>query len=227
MPAPRPGRMLTAAALALGATLLTGTVALAAPAPPPSSGDDRATAFAGNVTTCAEAGLQGDTVVFPNVDASGTDITITSSDIPAGDTILAVVVKGGPAYNVYQGLTSWTDLHSPINPGGQIPTISHWFACVSKSNGGGGGTTTTSPAPTSTSGGSGGTTTTTTGSGGGPSPATSTAAVAGATTTSTGTGTKNLAFTGFGNNWLIWAGLLLVLAGGGVLALTRLRRRSS
>ncbi|HEX5404203.1 MAG TPA: hypothetical protein VFX16_18090 [Pseudonocardiaceae bacterium] len=228
MPTTLTGRVLISAALALGATLLAGTAALAAPPHwSPRPDDNRATAHAGNVTTCSAAGLPGKTITLPGLeDSSGTRVTITASDIPAGDSIVAVVVKGGPGYNVYQGLTAWTDLHSPLNVGGQIPTISHWFACVTNSGTtvtttttGATTTTTTTPgAPATTTGANGGTA-----SGG---TTTSSAAVAGATTTTT-PGTKQLAFTGFGDGWLIWVGVLLLIAGAGVVALPRLAGRRS
>lgn len=233
MPITLTRRVLVSAALALGATLLTSGVALATP-PGPQPGDDRATAHAGNAVTCAEAGLTGTTVTFPGVeDATGTYVTIGAKDIPAGDTILAVVVKGGPAYNVYQGLTSWTRLHSPINPGGQIPTISHWFACVDSTT----TTTTTTPCPTTTTTATtttGTTTTTTTTSGSQTTGLTTTgttsssgAAVVGGSSSNGSGGSGNLAYTGFGNAWLIWAGLLLLVIGGFVVALPRLARRRS
>ena len=51
-------------------------------------------------------------------------------------TIDAVVVKGGPAYNKYVNVTVLPptlppDQHyiSPLNPGGNVPAISHWFVC--------------------------------------------------------------------------------------------------
>lgn len=54
------GRLLTSAALALGATFLIATPALAAPPGwVPNPGDNRAIAHPGNVTTCQEAGLKG------------------------------------------------------------------------------------------------------------------------------------------------------------------------
>jgi len=236
MPAHIVRRLLVSVSLGLSATALTATAVLAAP-PPPDPGDSRATAHAGNATTCAEAGLPGTTVTLPSTeDPTHTFLTISNSDIPAGDTLLAVVVKGGPAYNVYQGLSEWTLLHSPLDPGGNIPTISHWFACVTKANNGGGGPTTTYPTtapPTSTSvmprttapGESSSTsapaTTTTTAPG-----ATTTVVGASPTSTST-TGSGSLPSTGFGNSWLIWVGVLLLLVGGGIYALPRLARRRS
>jgi len=237
MPVSFTGRLLASVALALGATVLTTTVALATPpGATPQPGDDRATAHAGNVTTCAEAGLTGTTTLdsLGTADATNTYVTITAADIPTGDTLVDVVVKGGPAYNVYQGLTAWTLLHAPINPGGQIPTISHWFACVtSKANGGGGGGTTTtcpptgSAAPTTTKAvtGSGGTTTNGSTAGGSSSTTAHVAAAAG--TTATPGATTNLASTGFADSWLVWVGALLLLVGAGALLLTRTAHRRS
>jgi hypothetical protein len=226
MPSTLISRVLTSAALALGASLLTSSVALAAPPGwTPNPGDNRASAHAGNVTTCAAAGLPGDTVTWPNLeDPTNTYVTISANDVPIGETIVAVVVKGGPGYNVYQGLTSWTALHSPINVGGQIPVISHWFACVTRASSSGGGSTTT----TTTTANSGSMTTTSSG----PSNAIGVAGSSGPTVGTAGNttnspNTKNLAYTGVGNAWLIWVGVLLLLLGACVVALPRLARRRS
>jgi hypothetical protein len=46
--------------------------------------------------------------------------------------VRAVIVKGGPAYNVYRypaGQTSDAGLTSPVNGGGNIPVISHYVVC--------------------------------------------------------------------------------------------------
>lgn len=245
MPSLLSGRLLRSAAIAIGATLLTATAAFASPPGwTPGSGDERATAHAGNVTTCAQAGLSGRTVTFDGVeDETGTYVTITKADIPAGETILSVVVKGGPAYNVYTGLKSWTNLHSPINVGGQTPTISHWFACVSGGEGGGsttkcppsgttttttGESTTTTTAPTKeTTTGTTGSTTTTTGTTGGSTVSTSSTTAAVAAASNGQTPTKTLAFTGFANSWLIWVGVLLLIVGALAVAMPRLARRRS
>jgi hypothetical protein len=229
-------RTLLSAALALGVILLTGTAAVASPPGwTPHSKDGRAVAYADNVTTCAAAGLSGETVTWPNLeDPTGTYVTITAGDVPSGDTLVAVVVKGGPGYNVYQGLTAWTNLQSPDNVGGQIPTISHWFACVKPSDTdsstaatapSSGATSTISRAPATA--GSGTTGTTGGAAGGGTAPETTSGAAVAATTTATGPGVKNLAYTGFGGSWLIWVGVVLVLAGVGAVIWPRLRRRSS
>ena len=93
----------------------------------PESGDVRATAYAGNVTDCAGAGLAGSTIeVTYTVDESETYITITG--VPDGTTLTGVVVKGGNAYNVYVG-DQRTELHAPLNASGKPAQISHWFAC--------------------------------------------------------------------------------------------------
>jgi hypothetical protein len=67
---------------------------------------------------------------------SGSDKQYLSFAPIAGTTpttlIRAVIVKGGPAYNVYvysAGQTSDAGLTSPLNGGGNIPTISHYVVC--------------------------------------------------------------------------------------------------
>jgi hypothetical protein len=122
----------------------------------PTPSDPRAVFVAGNVTTCAAAGFPGtiqmgspsntnasDGIVSGTVATNaGTvqpgrgqevDITITAG---ANVVIDAVVVKGGPAYNVYSNplflpptLLSPQHYISPFNGGGNVPTISHWFVC--------------------------------------------------------------------------------------------------
>lgn len=113
-----------------------GGVAAATEDEVPVAGDDRAAAHAGNSTTCSGAGLTGDIVTLQTT-TDGTYLTIVS--VPDGITLTGIVVKGGPAYNVYPG-TVRDRLHSPINRGGNVPAISHWFACGAK-------TATTSPSP--------------------------------------------------------------------------------
>lgn len=247
MPGSVTGRTLASAVLAVTVTLLTATAVLAAPHPGPDPGDPRAVAHDGNVTSCAQAGLPGTTLTSVGMENAGkTTVTVTVAEIPPGETILAVVVKGGPGYNVYQGLTEWTDLHSPLNPGGNIPQVSHWFVCV------GSGSTTTTTSTTSatvTTAPRGGGTTTTTSTTTSACDCTSSASLTSAsvavppssrpsssvvTTASTVVlpvaghgGGGALARTGFGDSWLVWAGLLTLLAGAGVLTVSRLARRRS
>jgi hypothetical protein len=54
----------------------------------------------------------------------------------AGIVVDAIVVKGGPAYNLYTDPSVLPpalhpDQHyvAPFNRGGKVPTISHWFVC--------------------------------------------------------------------------------------------------
>ena len=126
---------LTAPALAASAAAAIVLLLSVAPAgatndqEPPVSGDDRATAYPGNITAnkdgCAQAGLAGD-VILQDDNPEGTYFDLP--EIPEGFTLTGVVVKGGNAYNVYAG-TSTTDLHAPLNPNGMPAGLSHWFAC--------------------------------------------------------------------------------------------------
>jgi hypothetical protein len=120
----------------------------------PSPSDPRATFVAGNVETCAEAGfpsairVAGEEGSASDANVSGTvktnagsvqpgvgtelDVAITGANV----VIDAVVVKGGNASNVYTNPavlppTLPPDQHyiSPLNAGGNVPDISHWFVC--------------------------------------------------------------------------------------------------
>lgn len=101
------------------------TAVAAASAQAPDPGDPRAEAFPGNATTCDQAGLPGSIVDVEFV-SDGTFVTITS--VPDGVPLTGTVIKGDQAYNVYPGDVR-NDMHSPINDGGNIPEITHWFSC--------------------------------------------------------------------------------------------------
>ena len=136
--------------------LVTGlTVALTAGgAGAASPSDPRADFFGGNVVNCAQIGFPNSTLAFANGTDSIDDgnvsgevvngTTVNVDDPPAGITIDAVVVKGGPAYNVYSTSSgddngnhvppaedTPTEYISPLNGGGNVPTVSHWFICYS------------------------------------------------------------------------------------------------
>ena len=203
-----PLRLLTAvaaSALATGALLLSATTAGSVPSDQPVSGDDRATAYPGNIKDgdCAAAGLSGSVVDVVSED-DGTFITITS--VPEGVTITGVVVKGGPAYNVYVGDVR-DDLHAPLNASGGPAGISHWFAC-----GTGVGETTTT-----TTGSSSETTTTSPGES-----SSSEVSDTSVTTTSAVSGAE-LAETGFSARIPLLVGAALLLIGGALLYATRRR----
>lgn len=155
----RTGRFLAAAAVACVVAPIAGeAVAIAAPTSSPTSGDQRATAYPGNIhdgkagNACSQLGFPNDTEVA--VDGSGGysagGFTVTSdgsnltvSAIPANTQIDALVVKGGDAYNVYPSAaftslpgTAVTGLHAPMVGVNQdnVPTISHWFLCDGEPN---------------------------------------------------------------------------------------------
>jgi hypothetical protein len=147
----------TVSALALVAGLTASLTVGAGAAPNPQPSDSRATMVSGNVTTCAGAGFAGDIQVGSSSNSNASDANISGVvKTNAGTTqpgtgqevditllngsavIDAVIVKGGPAYNVYSDSAVLPpalgpDQHyiSPLNPGGNVPTISHWFVCYS------------------------------------------------------------------------------------------------
>jgi len=214
-----------AVATAAVASLFAGTAA-AQPKDDPVSGDERATVHAGNVVDqdCAEL-IEGSTAIASgdltfSVDDTNTYIDITA--VATGVHVGAVIVKGGPAYNVYEpedlGDLPWEDLHSPLVSSGKPAQISHWFACGDKDTE---ETTTTTPPTTTTEPSETSTTTTTT------SPSVSDTSV---TTTTTSTvavaaaaAVDELPETGFNGGWLVVLAAALLLAGGSLLLLLRLR----
>jgi LPXTG-motif cell wall-anchored protein len=211
--------VLVVLALSLGTLFSSAAIAAAAPPPktPPPSGDPRATSFAGNVSTCAEAGLPG---VEINVTSHITEkIYIDITAVPSGYTVTGVVVKGGDGYNRYPNLGKlpWDDLHPPLVSSGKPAEISHWFVCATKTT-----TTSTSTVKPPTSSSTSSTTSTK------PPTSSSTISSGGAVVTpgsgSTPTaGGSELASTGFdGWPYLLGAAALLV-AGGGALLFTRRR----
>jgi LPXTG-motif cell wall-anchored protein len=196
----------------VGAGVLLLATALPAAAVPtktaPPSGDDRATSHVDNATTCSAAHLDG-TVVKLASQYNQDKTTVTVTSVPSDLELTGIVVKGGDGYNVYPP-NVLTDLHSPlVGKPGNVPTISHWFACgVKKTT-----TSSSSSQPSSPAQAPGG------------SPSKS------ATTTTTtpaaqgSVGGTELANTGFSATApLIGGGALLLLGGGLLLALRRFRR---
>ena len=225
---------------AVAGAVLFAVPAAAQPSGNPVSGDDRATAHAGNVVAADCDDLYpGSHDVTGDLTATddGTYIDVTA--IADGVDVVGVIVKGGPAYNQYDvadlGDLSWLDLHSPLNASGKPAGISHWFAC-----GVGESTTTTTTTTTGTTTGtttettettetttdsSSSETSTTTGSSG------SESSSAGVTTTTSADVSPvaeddDLASTGFDGGWLVALAAVLLIAGGAVLLLLRARARS-
>ena len=121
----------------------------------PGASDSRATFVPGNAVTCGGVGFPLSTQMGSPSNTNGSDanvsgtvatnagttqpgvgqevnITITNPDV----VIDAVVVKGGPAHNLYTNaavlpptLPAPQHYISPLNGGGNVPNISHWFVC--------------------------------------------------------------------------------------------------
>jgi hypothetical protein len=129
--------------------------ASAAPQAQSSSSDARARLVGGNVTTCAGVGFASDVQIGSSSNGNAGDAHVAGIvktnagmthqgqgqeldvvTIGTGFVVDAVVVKGGPAYNLYTSPSVLPpilgpDQHfiSPLNHGGNVPTISHWFVC--------------------------------------------------------------------------------------------------
>jgi hypothetical protein len=121
----------------------------------PAPSDPRATFVVGNVTTCAEVGFASDTQIGSGTNASAADANVSGTVkanagavqpgrgqeldvtiIGANVVIDAVVVKGGPGFNVYSApaflppaLSPDQHYIAPLNGGGNVPDIGHWFVC--------------------------------------------------------------------------------------------------
>ncbi|WP_432825652.1 hypothetical protein [Dactylosporangium sp. CA-092794] len=215
--------------------------------------DATPTAHAGDVTTCAAAGLSGNILVsgeFQDPAApdsydsvSGTIVDVDQSPGPQGGrelsvmtgpayTLSGVVIVGGGGYNVYTGPLTGplfiTHLMPPL-VGGSPPVIQRYFVC-------GAPTATATPTPTVTATHTASPTRTAT-----PTPtATGSATVSPtaspaptathtptATPSPTGTSTSRLPVTGDSIARLIALGLALVAVGGLILLLVRRRRTAA
>ena len=119
----------------LGAAL--ATAGLVGTAAADSASDARAEFFDGNATTCADVGDSSPSILFTNGNGDNSDANV-SGTVTGGNTlnvtvlnpavqVNAVVVKGGNGYNVYRG--NFPDMIPPLNNGGQLGAISHWFVC--------------------------------------------------------------------------------------------------
>jgi LPXTG-motif cell wall-anchored protein len=156
--------------------------------------------------------------------------TLTITKVHEGVTVTRIVVIGGDdGFNEYvpgkkklSANAPWENLQATLTFKGKQPNIDKWFLCGTKTS----KPTETSKPPTTTK-----PTETTKPS----APATSDTSVAPTSTTGaavvpagneSGTG-GGLANTGFDNMWLVWIAALLILGGGGLLALLKFRRKAS
>jgi LPXTG-motif cell wall-anchored protein len=207
----------------------------------PPSGDDRATSFSTpgglNVTAADCATLwPGTTAITVTATVDATYIKITG--LPAGTTVSGVIVKGGPAYNRYDlaklGTLPWAELHSPLSPGNETKPagISHWFACGKAAVIDQPSTpVTTNPTTTltTTSTKTASTTTTATSVPTSTVPTSTvptsitTAAVVPSTTSVAVADASNLPDTGANVGWLVVIGAVLLLGGGIVLGVPKVR----
>lgn len=188
----------------------------------PVSGDDRATAHAGNVTDadCPELFPGSTSITFAQddfeTDQSNTYLTING--VPDGIDVVGVIVKGGPQYNRYEpdslGDLPWADLHAPLVPSGKPAQISHWFACGVESS-------ETSTPPTETTTDTPPTSSESEQPGSTSPPASSDSEVS--EDVSPAADEQELAETGFNGGWLVALGAMLLLGGGALLYTVRMR----
>lgn len=248
-------RAFVTSAMALG--LLLGSTPIAGAHGEPTE-DPRAEVFDGNVdegmkTPCDKAGLVGQPIDKSDVKTdveSGTYLTIYK--VAPDVDVTGIVVKGGPGYNLYEpgedGMAAepvWDGLRSPVNNGGNVPTISHWFLCGTPDSPDTTPPGTTTPpvettppgetpppettppegtTPGSTPPGSTTPETTSTTDSRGPSSTPATTTTTSQEAVAAANDTDDLASTGFGQAWLLGAGALLLVGGGALVMLTRKRR---
>lgn len=241
-------RLLGVTLFALTTAGLLGGVAAATPGKGPDKNLD-----ANHPNACAVAGLSGRAVdgdegdlELPHTVTGRKTLTVEGG--VAGHTVTGVVVKGGDGYLVYPaaelGELPWEGLVPPLNNGGQLPDISHWFFCVEQGGqpeqpeqpGGEPGPEPEQPGgepeqpggepeqpggepgqpEQPSTGGTPNESSTAPTTPGSATPATTTSAPA-------AVATDDLADTGFGSAWLLFAGLGLVALGAVFVASPKLR----
>lgn len=188
------------------------------------SDDNRPHPTPGQATPCAK----GTDLKQSDVDFKIVKNRLNISKVHEGVTVTRIVVVGGDdGFNDYtpgaKGLEKaapWNDLRAPFSRNGRQADIDHWYLCGKK---------TEKPTETATPPTTKQTETTK------PSAPASSETVAPTSTTApavvpagneSGTG-GGLANTGFDNMWLVWIAALLILGGGGLLALLKFRRKAS
>jgi len=153
--------------------------------------------------------------------------TLTITKVHDGVTVNRIIVQGGddgfneyiPGKNRLSPKAPWKDLKPTLTSKRQETTIDKWFICGKKPT----ETTkppTTKPTETQTTKPSAPASSETV------APASTTAAAVVPAGNESGTG-GGLANTGFDNMWLVWIAGLLILGGGGLLALLKFRRKAS
>ncbi|MFD9957551.1 LPXTG cell wall anchor domain-containing protein [Amycolatopsis sp. NPDC058986] len=190
--------------------------------------DGRAKPIPGSVTKCEQ--VKKEQLSHEDVSFTGGDgekyLNITA--VGEGVKVTAIVVEGGKdGYNVYEpgklADLPWKELRAPKTVDNRDAKIDHWFLCGSKTD-----KPTSSPskpaeptkAPTSSAAPTSAAPSTS------DTAAPSTTAVPAPAIDAGGANGGGLANTGFDNGWLIWVGALLLLGGGSLLTLLKLRRRA-
>jgi LPXTG-motif cell wall-anchored protein len=159
--------------------------------------------------------------------------TLTIKKVHDGVTVNRIVVIGGDdGFNEYvpgkkklSATAPWENLQATLTFGHKQPNIDKWFLCGTKTTKPSETVPTTKPSETSKP-------TETTSA---PASSTPSETVKPTSTTSAGpvpagseSGTGGgLANTGFDNMWLVWIAALLLVGGGGLLALLKFRRKAS
>jgi LPXTG-motif cell wall-anchored protein len=208
------------AVMALTTAALIGTAGSALAC---HSDDNRPHPTPGQATPCAK----GTDLKQSDVEAKIVKNRLAITKVNEGVTVTRIVVVGGDdGFNDYtpgaKGLEKtapWTDLRAPFSRNGQQAGIDHWYLCGTKTA----PTETTKPStkPTETTKTSAPATSDTSVS---PTSTTAPAVVPAGNESGTGGGLAN---TGFDNMWLVWIAALLILGGGGLLALLKFRRKAS
>jgi LPXTG-motif cell wall-anchored protein len=211
----------SAAIIALTAAALIGTAGSALAC---HSDDNRPHPTPGKATPCAEGTdlSQGDVV------AKITNNRLAITKVNEGVTVKRIVVIGGDdGFNDYtpgaRGLDKsapWTDLRAPFSRNGHQAGIDKWYLCGTKTK----PTETTKPPTTSQTSKPTESTSAPSSETVKPTSTTSAAPVPAGNESGTGGGLAN---TGFDNMWLVWIAALLILGGGGLLALLKFRRKAS
>ncbi|MDT7799440.1 MAG: hypothetical protein QOI78_2873 [Actinomycetota bacterium] len=181
-----------------------------------------------NHSACAP---KQDKITQDDVDFSGGvgQKTLTIKKVHEGVTVTRIVVIGGDdGFNEYvpgkkklSANAPWENLQATLTFGHKQPTIDKWFLCGTKTT-----TKPTETAPTTKPSETSKPTASTTAPSETVKPTSTTSAAPVPAGNESGTG-GGLANTGFDNMWLVWIAALLLLGGGGLLALLKFRRKAS
>ncbi|MFB9929550.1 LPXTG cell wall anchor domain-containing protein [Amycolatopsis halotolerans] len=235
MPIPTKLRAGFAVAAVAGLALLGSATAASAC----TTGDDRGHPVPGTkITDCSKVeGVSGSKLDQGDVKFTGGvgEKTLTITETAEGVTVEAIVVVGGDdGHSVYvpgkkklPKVAPWKDLVAPYNYDRSQPKIDQWFVCGTKtaptkppvSE-----TPTTSPAKPTSSAPTAAPTSAPSSVSAAPTTTSAPAAVPAGNQNGTGGGLAN---TGFDNAWLFWIAGVLIVGGGALLVLLKLRRRGT